>query len=222
MSLAHADTDPLRRRMVHAQLVQRGIADLRVLEALGRVPRECFLASADRDLAYADRALAIECGQTISQPYIVALMTEALELEHTTRVLEIGTGSGYQTAVLAELASHVVTIERHGELSRCASRVLGELGYRNIDFIVGDGSRGWPEQAPYERILVTAAAPRVPPALIEQLAEGGLLVLPVGGDEVQDLQVIRKRGDKLHVRSLTACRFVRLVGESTASDSPPA
>jgi protein-L-isoaspartate(D-aspartate) O-methyltransferase len=202
-----------RRRMVNAQLLQRGISDQRVLDAIERVPRERFVAPADDEVAYSDRALQIACGQTISQPYIVALMTEALRLGGEERVLEIGTGSGYQTAILAELAGEVITIERHGELSMQAARVLGELGYRNIRFIVGDGSLGWPELAPYERIIVTAAAERVPPPLVEQLAEDGILVIPVGDDAGQELQALEKRAGRLQATILSYCRFVPLIGD---------
>lgn len=197
--------------MVHAQLVQRGIGDQRVLDAIDRVPRERFVGPAAEEAAYADRALPIDCGQTISQPYIVALMTEALRLSGSERVLEVGTGSGYQTAILAELAREVITIERHGELSLQAARVLGNLGYRNIRFIVGDGSQGWPELAPYERIIVTAAAVRVPPPLVEQLAEAGILVIPIGGDEGQELQSIQKQAGGLNPMLLSYCRFVPLI-----------
>jgi protein-L-isoaspartate(D-aspartate) O-methyltransferase len=208
-----SDFSSPRRRMIHSQLLQRGISDQRVLDAMDRVPRERFVEPEDEDAAYADRALAIECGQTISQPYIVALMTQSLRLSGPERVLEVGTGSGYQAAVLAELAREVITIERHGELSRRAACLLGELGYRNIRFVVGDGSLGWPELAPYDRIIVTAAAARVPQPLIEQLIDGGILVIPVGGDEGQQLQAIQKQGDRLVTECLSYCRFVPLVGE---------
>ncbi len=155
IDFAHA-----RRQMVQRQLRRRGIGDARVLAAMGRVPREQFLPPPFRDQAYADCALAIDCGQTISQPYMVALMTEALQLSGGEKVLEIGTGSGYQAAVLAELARQVVTIERYAELSARAAAVLDELGYRNVTLLTGDGTLGWPADAPYDRILVTAAAQR--------------------------------------------------------------
>lgn len=214
---ASDDFAPRRRRMVQAQLIQRGIADERVLQAMGRVPRERFVDPSSIAAAYEDRALAIDCAQTISQPYIVALMSEALRLTGDQRVLEVGTGSGYQTAILAELAREVVTIERHGPLSLQAAQVLGALGYQNIRFIVGDGWHGWAETAPYERIIVTAAAERVPPMLLDQLAEGGILVLPVGGDEGQALQAIHKRGGRTTASVLSLCRFVPLI-EDAASD----
>lgn len=210
----------LRQEMLE-QLADREIRSHDVLSAMARVPREKFVPEGVRHLAYADRALPIACDQTISQPYIVALMTEALTLTGSERVLEIGTGSGYQTAILAELAGSVVSIERHAELSREAQRVLDELGYANVELIVGDGTLGWPEGAPYDRILVAAAAAQVPPALIEQLAEGGTLVIPVGASDGQVLEAYRKLGGKLHAEPLSGCRFVPLVGaqgEGAAED----
>ena len=194
------------------QLSERGVHSTRVLAAIAHVPRERFLPPDVQHMAYADRALPIACEQTISQPYIVALMTDALELDGDERVLEIGTGSGYQTAILAELAASVVSVERHAELSRDAKGVLDELGYTNVTLIVGDGTVGWPQQAPYDRILVAAAAARVPPALEEQLAEGGTLVIPVGTSEGQMLQAYHNVGGKLYGEPLSGCRFVPLVG----------
>ena len=208
------DFATLRRRMLNTQLIQRGISDQRVLDAMDRVPREAFVDEEYRDAAYDDRALPIQCGQTISQPYIVALMTEALRLEGPERVLEIGTGSGYQTAVLAELAREVVTVERHAELSASASRVLEELGYKNVRFVVGDGSQGYAALSPYDRIIVTAAAPQLPQPLVDQLAEGGILVVPVAADDGEELQAIRKVGGKLQSTFLSYCRFVPLVAEN--------
>jgi protein-L-isoaspartate(D-aspartate) O-methyltransferase len=199
--------------MLHSQLLGRGIASQRVLDAMDRVPRERFLAGGMQAQAYADRALPIECGQTISQPYIVALMTEALELTGDERVLEIGTGSGYQTAVLAELAREVITIERHAELSQHARQVLEELGYRNIVAIAADGTLGWPERAPYDRIIVTAAARECPPALREQVVDGGVIVIPLGDSENQNLVQMRKRGEQWVTSSLSLCRFVPLIGQ---------
>jgi protein-L-isoaspartate(D-aspartate) O-methyltransferase len=193
------------------ELGQRGISR-RVLEAMARVPRERFVPAGVRHLAYADRALPILCEQTISQPYIVALMTDALELEGRERVLEIGTGSGYQAAVLAELAARVVSIERHAELSREAGQALADCGYTNVTLLVGDGTLGFAEQAPYDGILVTAAGAHVPPALEEQLAEGGTLVMPVGPREGQVLQAFHKISGKLYAEPLSGCRFVPLVG----------
>ena len=201
-----------RLRMVRDQLQARGgIRDRRVLEAMSRVPRERFVAVANPADAYADRALSIECGQTISQPIIVALMTEALRLTGDETVLDVGTGSGYQAAVLAQLARRVISIEVHPELSAQASRVLSELGYKNIELVVGDGRRGWPAAAPYEGIVVAAATDRCPAALTEQLAEQGVLVIPIGGPAGQVLERIERRGERLIRTSLTGCRFVPLV-----------
>lgn len=202
-----------RREMIVEHLAGRGIHDARVLEAMARVPREAFVPSELRSLAYADRALPIDCHQTISQPFIVALMTQALALTGAERVLEIGTGSGYQTAVLAELAQSIVTIERHAELSRQAQRRLDNLGYRNVTFRIGDGTQGDPEHAPFDRILAAAAAHHVPPALYEQLADGGILVLPVGEEEGQMLKQIRREGAQFVETDLSPCRFVPLIEE---------
>ena len=198
--------------MLRKHLHGRGILDARVLDAMARVPRERFLEEPVRAEAYADRALAIDCGQTISQPYIVALMTQALALRGTERVLEIGTGSGYQTAILAELAAHVVSIERHEALSRHAAATLAELGYANVKLVVGDGSLGWPPESLYDSILVTAAAATPPQQLIEQLKPDGILVIPLGDREQQMLQAIRKVNGETLVETLSACRFVPLVG----------
>jgi protein-L-isoaspartate(D-aspartate) O-methyltransferase len=209
-----------KRSMLRRDLKRRGVRDRRVLAAIERVPRERFVPAELEDEAYADRALAIDCGQTISQPYIVALMTEALALSGNEKVLEIGTGSGYQTAVLAELAARVVSIERHAELSEQAWRRLAALGYRNLRCVIGDGTLGWPEEAPYDRILVAAAAPSCPPALVEQLADGGVLVIPVGGEEEQELERCVKQSGALTRTRLTSCRFVPLIG-AAAQGSPP-
>jgi protein-L-isoaspartate(D-aspartate) O-methyltransferase len=185
-----------------------------VLDAMAHMPRERFVPEGVRHLAYADRALPIACDQTISQPYIVALMTETLQLRGGEQVLEIGTGTGFQTAVLAELAGDVVSIERHAALSHAAGKVLTELGYANVQLIIGDGRQGFAERAPYDRILVAAAARELPPHLAEQLADEGLLVIPVGGASSQMLQVYRKRHGKLHMTQLTGCRFVPLVDDA--------
>ncbi len=203
------------------QLTDRGIRDPRVLSAMARVPRERFVPEGVRHLAYADRALPIACDQTISQPYIVALMSEALNLSGNERVLEIGTGSGYQTAILAELAGSVVSIERHAPLSGEAGCVLDEMGYTNVRLIVGDGTQGWPEEAPYDRILVAAAAAHVPPALEKQLAEGGILVIPVGAADGQMLAAYHKRGGRLQTEPLSGCRFVPLVGAQDETEPEP-
>jgi protein-L-isoaspartate(D-aspartate) O-methyltransferase len=208
--------EPQRQAMLR-QLSERGIKSTRVLAAMDRVPRERFVPADVRHLAYADRALPIGCSQTISQPYIVALMTEALQLTGVEHVLEIGTGSGYQTAILASLAASVVSIERHEELSRSAQKVLAECGCTNVTLVVGDGTLGWPERAPYEGILVAAAADQIPPALAEQLAEGGTLVIPIGGRQGQLLQAVHKDAGQLRARELSGCRFVPLIGAQQES-----
>lgn len=199
-------------------LVARGIKNTRVLAAMDRVPRERFVPAEVRRLAYADRALPIGSSQTISQPYIVALMTEALNLSGCETVLEIGTGSGYQTAILAELAAEVVSIERHGELSHAAEATLVECGYTNVTLVAGDGTLGWPERSPYDRIIVTAAAGHIPPALAQQLADGGTLVIPLGNSESQVLQAFHNVGGRLLAERLSDCRFVPLVGAQQAAD----
>jgi len=211
--MTDVDFAAAKEEMLRKQLRRRGIQDERVLAAMAKVPRERFVPAEMRHEAYADRALGIDCGQTISQPYIVGLMTQALELTGQEKVLEVGTGSGYQAAILAELAREVVTIERHARLSQQAQAVLGELGYTNITFVVGDGTLGWAERAPYDRITVTAMAAECPPKLFEQLVEGGILVIPLGGYEYQTLQAIRKVGGAPQATVLSPCRFVPLVGE---------
>ncbi len=201
-----------RAQMIRKQLRRRGLHDRLVLDAMGRIPRQRFVLPAARADAYADRALPIECDQTISQPYIVGLMTQALELSGDEGGREIGTGSGYQTAGLAESCREVVSIERHAELSQQAGKVLSELGYENVALLVGDGTLGCPNRAPFQRIIVTAAAAAYPSALFEQLAEGGLMVIPVGGRNCQTLQAIRKEAGRPHPHPLSACRFVPLRG----------
>lgn len=207
-----------RRKMVLQQLAERGIQDTRVLEAMGRVPRERFLAADQQTLAYADSALPIAENQTISQPYMVGLMTEALRLHGTERVLEIGTGSGYQAAVLALLAGHVVTVERHPFLAERAAARLRMLGFRNLDVVIGDGSRGGPGAAPYDAIIVTAGAPAVPESLLAQLAPGGRLVIPVGDTRQQMLMRITRREGPEGPRGpykreeIIPCVFVPLIG----------
>ena len=208
------DYASLRRRMVTEQLQPRGLSDPRVLAAAGKVERHRFIPEDNQDLAYADSPVPIGKDQTISQPYIVALMTQTLRLDGSEKVLEIGTGSGYQTALLAELAKEVYTIERFPELSGKANSLLTELGYSNIHFKTGDGSLGWKEHAPYDRIIITAASPRVPLPLEEQLKEGGMIVLPVGSDTFrQQLQVCEKRKGILSSGFVCDCVFVPLVGE---------
>ncbi len=210
--MSHADLQSAKQQMLRRQLRGRGIREVNVLAAMTKVPRERFVASAMCDEAYADRALAIDCRQTISQPYIVGLMTQALELSGKETVLEIGTGSGYQTAVIAELAREVISIERHEVLSKQADAVLAELGYENVTLVVGDGTLGLPDRSPFDRIIVTAAAAQYPPALFEQLREGGILVIPLGGCDCQMLQAIRKLSGRSKTENLSACRFVPLVG----------
>ena len=201
-------------RMVQTQLHRRGIVDQRVLEAMTSVPRHHFVPEVDIEAAYSDRALPTAEGQTISQPYIVAKMTEMLQPQPDSRVLEVGTGSGYQTAVLALLAKEIVTIERFAGLAERAREAIASLGLAGkITFVVGDGTLGHPPKAPYDGILVTAAAPTVPAALRDQLAEGGRLVLPLGEREGQHLYVIRREGEHFTQTQDLSCRFVPLVGE---------
>jgi protein-L-isoaspartate(D-aspartate) O-methyltransferase len=206
------DLEAAKEEMLRRQLRRRGIDDPRVLAAMAKVPRERFVAPEMRREAYADRALAIDCSQTISQPYIVGLMTQALELTGQESVLEVGTGSGYQTAILAELAREVVTIERHPALSEQAAETLSTLGYRNVTLVVGDGTLGWPARSPFDRIMVTAAAAKYPPAVFDQLHEGGILVIPLGGQDYQTLQAIHKTAGRPRTSNLSPCRFVPLVG----------
>lgn len=203
-----------RVEMVQRQLAQRGIRDQRVLTAMEQVARELFVPEGIRNSAYEDRALPVDCGQTISQPYIVGKMTEQIGLTSSDRVLEIGTGTGYQTAILAELATEVFTVERHAELSVLASERLNRLGYTNIRYRHGDGTVGWAEHAPYDAIIVTAGAPSIPRELKLQLAEGGQLVIPVGDERAQTLYTLRRRGDKFVQDVGIGCRFVKLVGEA--------
>jgi len=207
------DFDERRRRMVADQIRARGVRDERVLAAMARIPRERFIPGDAQVSAYDDHPLSIGCGQTISQPYIVALMTEALELSGRERVLEIGTGSGYQTAILAELAAEVYTVERVKTLADAARDRLAEMGYTNVHYRADDGTLGWPSVPPFDGILVTAGAPEVPTALTEQLADGGRLVIPVGGEYSQDLLRVRRRGDRLRRESLCRCVFVKLIGD---------
>lgn len=190
------------------------ITDKRVLAAMSGIPRELFVPVPSRHLAYEDIPLPIGLEQTISQPFIIALMTQALALTGVETVLEIGTGSGYQTAVLAELARRVVTVERLPALSATARKVLDDQGYRNIEMHSATETLGWPDGAPYDAILVTAGAPRVPPDLLAQLALGGRLVIPVGTRHIQELQKFTRREKKNLVENLGGCRFVSLIGKS--------
>jgi len=202
-----------RRRMVEEQLGDRGIRDLRLLEVMTRVPRHLFALDSLQHRAYGDTPLPIGENQTISQPYIVAAMTEALSLKGDERVLEIGTGSGYQTAVMAELAAQVFTIERINVLSRKAQNILEGLGYANIVFKMFDGTYGWPDQAPFNAIIVTASAKEIPEALIKQLGEGGKLVAPTGDEHKQKLMVLIKKGGRVIRKEICDCKFVPLVGK---------
>ncbi|MCL5942200.1 MAG: protein-L-isoaspartate(D-aspartate) O-methyltransferase [Actinobacteria bacterium] len=211
--LDERDFANLRRHMVESQLRRRGIGDARVLQAMEKVPRHRFVGETVRWAAYDDEPLPIGLGQTISQPYVVARMTELLELNRETRVLEVGTGSGYQAAILAEIAAEVWTIERHQVLAERARELLAALGYTNVHVVRGDGTLGLPEHAPYDAIIVTAAAPQVPAPLREQLAEGGRLVIPVGDEFSQLLRVVVRRGDVFPERDVLGVRFVPLVGE---------
>jgi protein-L-isoaspartate(D-aspartate) O-methyltransferase len=210
--LDERDFERLRLAMVERQLRRRRIADERVLAAMERVPRHRFVSANLRWAAYEDEPLSIGSGQTISQPSIVARMTELAEIEEDSRVLEVGTGSGYQAAVLAELAESVWSIERHPSLAEGARSTLTDLGYANVHVFVGDGSVGLPDEAPFDAILVTAAAPEVPESLRGQLAPGGRLVIPVGGSFTQRLRLVRRTGSAFAETDVLACRFVPLIG----------
>lgn len=201
-----------RRAMVSDQIRGRGVCDRHLLDAMSALPRERFIPSAMRDHAYADRAVPIGHNQTISQPYIAARMTEALELQPGHRVLEIGTGSGYQTALLAMLGAHVFSIERIADLSASAAATLTSLGIQGPQFMVGDGSLGFPSGAPFDRILVAAGAPRIPASLLEQLKENGQIVMPIGSAGLQILVVVRRCAGRSVETPILPCRFVKLVG----------
>jgi len=207
-----------RQLMVERQLKARGIFDERVLGAMSKVAREDFVVPELRDHAYEDRPLAIGCSQTISQPYIVASMLQAAQLRPEDRVLELGTGSGYQTALLAEIVQSVVSMERHVELANIARERLVRLGYVSVAVVVGDGTLGYPPSAPYNAILVSAAAPYIPQPLVDQLAIGGRMVLPVGNRELQDLVFLRKDEDGVRQVRLDGCAFVPLIGEAGFRD----
>jgi protein-L-isoaspartate(D-aspartate) O-methyltransferase len=200
-------------QMIQQQVIDRGLRDERLLAALRSVPRDLFFPQDTREEAFADRAAPIGHGQTISQPYMVALMTQRLDLQPHHRVLELGTGSGYQTALLARLAAQVYSLERIKPLLDAAFDRILDLGLRNVHFRHGDGTRGWPEAAPFDRLLITAAAPKLPESLLKaQLKDGGLAILPVGPQEDQMLLSVRRDGDTLHQSDIVPCRFVKLIG----------
>ncbi len=199
--------------MIQQQVIERGIRDERVLAAMRAVPRDRFFPPGSKDDAFADRAAPIGYDQTISQPYMVALMTQRLHLEPTDKVLEIGTGSGYQTAILAKLAGKIYTIERVKPLLDIAWEKLMEMNLRNVHFRHGDGTLGWPEAGMFDRILITAGAPKIPEQLLlDQLREGGIAVLPVGPQDEQMLMEVRRRSDRLESKNICPCRFVKLIG----------
>lgn len=202
-----------RKRMVKEQISARGIKDERVIDVMNRVPRHIFVEKTYYHQAYNDYPLPIGYGQTISQPYMVAMMTELLELKSDEKVLEIGTGSGYQTAILASLCAKVYSIERIAELTKRARTTLDSLGFQNVNLMVGDGSIGWPDYSPYDGIIVTAGAPEIPNALIEQLAENGRLVIPVGDEFSQVLNLVRKHKGRIYRKEFFGCTFVPLVGK---------
>jgi len=200
-----------RQRMVELQLRARGITDERVLAAMARVPREEFVSEEFRDQAYEDHPIPIAEGQTVSQPFIVALMLQAAGIGQSDTVLEIGTGSGYETAILCELSRQVYSVERHASLAHGAEAVLSRLGYTNVTISVGDGSLGLPEHAPFDSIVVSAAAPQIPPPLFEQLREGARLIIPVGPVYAQELELVRRINGHAVITHMEGCRFVPLI-----------
>jgi protein-L-isoaspartate(D-aspartate) O-methyltransferase len=208
-----SEFERLRAAMVKEQLVRRDIRDRGVLEAMSKIPRHLFVPAEFELRAYDDGPLPLESGQTISQPYIVALMTQILRLRGSEKVLEVGTGSGYQAAILGYLAKAVHTVERNEDLARQAALTLQQLKFTNVEVQIGDGSLGWPPQAPYDAIIVTAAAPIAPPPLLEQLAEGGRMVLPVGGPGEQMLELWERRGPDFSHEALVPVAFVPLLGQ---------
>lgn len=216
------DASAARARMVETQIAARGVRDPRVLQAMREVPREAFVAEGYGPEAFRDAPLPIGQGQTISQPYIVALMAEAARIEPTDRVIEVGAGSGYAAAVLGGLAAHVIAVERHGPLARAARDRLHRLGIGNVEIVEGDGTLGWPLAAPFDAIVVSAGAPAVPEALLTQLAEGGRLVIPVGPERTsQDLLRLTRRGNQFEQDSVGGVRFVPLIGEQGWKETPP-
>lgn len=212
----HKEYDPFlipRQEMVAQQLQGRGISDRRVLDAMLRVPRHEFTPERYREQAYEDHPLPIGEGQTISQPYIVASMLAALSLQSTDKVLEVGSGSGYVTALLAELVAHVFAIERHAELATRARETIAKLGYRNVEIVVGDGSRGLPLYQPFDAVIVSAAAERLPLPLLAQLADGGRMIIPIGAADAQQLQLIRMQNGVPQISLREPCRFVPLIAD---------
>ena len=214
--------DPLlaRQTMVRDQIMARGIMDKKILDAFTDVPRHKFVEDYLKYKAYDDYPLSIGFSQTISQPYMVAIMTEALKVQPESKVLEIGTGSGYQAAILSRLANFVYSIERLAPLASRARKTLDELGIFNVQIIIVDGTKGYAKEAPFDRIIVTAGAPYTPEALIEQLAPEGMLVIPVGDQYLQDLKRITKKKNGIKTESLGGCRFVRLIGENGWKEEP--
>ena len=202
-----------RAQMVQHDLMRRDITDPAVLEVFGEIPRDKFVPQQYQGQAYSDQPLPIGVGQTISQPYIVALMTQHLQLNKDCEVLEIGTGSGYQTAILAKLAKKIYTIERHNQLCETAQSHLVGLGIENVEYYIGDGSCGWCEKRQFDRIIITAAVPKIPAPLIDQLKDGGIVIAPVGDEFSQQLIAYDKKGDILTGRILCQCRFVKLIGD---------
>ncbi len=204
----------LIEKMIRSQILAKGINDKNVIEALRSLPRHVFVEEAFMELSYSDLPLPIGHKQTISGVYTAALMTSALELDKNSRVLEIGTGSGYQTAILAKLASKVFTIERIRDLSLRARKILERLDFRNITFIIGDGTIGCSEFAPYDRIIVTACSPAMPPALLNQLKEGGIMVIPLENNSAQNIFIVRKKNGKINQKIIAPANFVKLIGKS--------
>jgi len=217
-SRAATDYPSQRKAMIEKQIQARGVRDERVLAAMAKVPRQLFVPTDVRAQAYEDRPLPIGHDQTISQPYIVALMTEAARVQPGDKVLEIGTGSGYQAAVLSEITPKVFTIEILAPLADQARKRLHRLGYRTVQVKTGDGYLGWPKEAPFDAIIVTAAPEEIPPRLVEQLKDGGRMVVPVGGEPAQRLTLVERRGDKLRVTTLAPVRFVPMVHGETQEE----
>lgn len=214
-------TEMLRARMVETQIEARGIADPAVLAAMRKVPRHAFIPASGQSMAYEDHPVPIGAGQTISQPYIVAFMSEALQVRPGHKVLEVGTGSGYQAAVLAELGAEVYTIEILEALGRSAAGTLESLGYRGVHVRVGDGYQGWPEAAPFDRIIVTAAPDHVPQPLVDQLAVGGRMIIPVGGQTIQHLTVLTRDAAGVRAEQVLPVLFVPMTGEAQRRGGSP-